>query len=242
MRRFNYTNRERITSDHFSARVTNAEPLTASVHLQLSGLSLPPEASIGVEPYSGTISKRIPCGTVATPAVPSTIDLEDLRTGASIQFRVKVVTSDGKLVAAANRMRLIGVDEETGRKALLPVETTPDLGEEIWRLEVDESTAPKLLLNSRIPAIERRLVADPVLAGAILLPAVRAVVEVLAESLDGDVWQPDWLTFVRRWEPGLHPEKILDEEDRERLAWTVVEGFSRDQGFVRLVLKSQEEA
>jgi hypothetical protein len=155
---------------------------------------------------------------------------------------VKVVTSDGKLVAAANRIRLIGIDEETGRRALLPVETTPELGEEIWRLEVDESTEPKLLLNSRIPSIERRLVDDPVLAGSILLPAVRAIVQVLAESLDGDVWQPDWLTFAQRWDADLHPEKNLDEEDRDRLARTVVEGFAREQGFVRLVLKSQEEA
>jgi hypothetical protein len=240
-RRFNYTARARITSDHFSARVISEKPLTASLHLDLSSLELPGTADVLIEPYAGTVSERISCGKVSALMVPRSIDVDHLKTGGSIQFRVKVVDANGRLVAAANRIKLHGLDEDSGRRPLLPVETTPELGEEIWRVIVDESTYPKLQLNSRVPSIERRLVEDPVVAGAILVPAVRRILEVLTESLDGDVWQPDWLNFATRWSPDIDPERDLDPEAQASIVELVVDGFAREQAFVRRLVMGQDE-
>jgi hypothetical protein len=238
-RRFNYTGRARITTDHFTARQISDNPLTASITLDLAALDLPAGAEVIVEPYAGTVSQRVPCGRIGALVVPRTVDLTSLATGNSIHFRVKVVAADGKLAAAANRLRLLGRDEDSGRRSLLPVETTPELGEEVWRVQVNTNLAPRLQLNSRVPSIEKRLLDDPLLSGAILVPAVRQILEVLAETLDGDIWQPDWLAFALRWAPDIDPEKELDEEERRELVDLVVSGFAKEQAFVRsLIIKS----
>ena len=232
-RRFNYTGRQRITSGHFSANVISEDPLIAAVSLNLDGLKVTPEDRIVIEPYVGNIAKRIDCGQVSAPAVPVSVDLTDLSSGGSIQFRVKVSGKDGRLTAAGDRIRLTGINEETGRRALLPVETNPTLGEQIWKIEVSESLHPKLILNSRIPSIESRLLDDPVFGGAVLLPAIRKVLEVLAETPDGDVWQQDWLEFARRWNPDTNPDHTLESDDRDEWIDTIITAFSRKQGFAR---------
>jgi hypothetical protein len=146
---------------------------------------------------------------------------------------VKVTGPNGKLVAAGERIRLVGQNEDTGRKPLLPVETDITLGEEIWQLHVSESTHPKLVLNSHVASLKDRLLSDPVLSGSILLPAIRRVLHVLAETPGGEVWQPDWLTFARQFVPDTDPEKHMENEERDAWVETIVSEFARRQGFVR---------
>jgi len=232
-RRFNYTGRQRITSDHFTAKVVSDSPLMASLILSLEGLTLDPAHKIIVEPYVGTVSTRIDCGTVSQMKVPSPYDLSELQTGGSIQFRVKVTGPDGRLVAAGERIRLVGENEVSGRKPLLPVETDTTLGEEIWQIHVSESTHPKLVLNSHVASLKDKLLTDPVLSGSILLPAIRQVLHVLAETPGGEVWQPDWLTFARQFDPDTDPEKSMEDEDRNAWVEAIVSEFAKRQGFVR---------
>lgn len=231
-RRFNYTDRQRITSDHFQAQTISEHPLRVSLTLSLQDLKLEPEHHLVVEPYVGNVSKRILCGTVGNPEIPNVIDLSDLKTGGAIQFRVKVFQKDGLLIASGERIRLIGQDEETGRKPLLPVETDASMGDEVWRVAVGDSVHPKLILNSRVPSLKDRLVEDPVIGGAIVLPAVREVLRVLSANLGGDVWQPDWLEFARRYEPDTDPEVgFEDDDDAEDWVNKIVSAFAEDQRF-----------
>jgi hypothetical protein len=235
-RRFNYTGRQRITSDHFEARVISETPLIASLALNLKDLKLEADNTVTIEPYVGNVSLRLNCGTVKALAVPPTADLSELRTGGGIQFRVKITGQDGRLRAAGERIRLTGLDEDSGRRPLLPVEKDPTLGEEIWRVRVTQNEAPLLSLNSRIPSIEGLLLTDSVFGGAIICAAVRRVLEVLTEHPDDDIWQQDWLEFVRPWAPHVSFDESMDEQEVNDWIDAVMQGFSAEQKFVTRAL------
>ena len=192
-RRFNYTQRKKLSGQNITTRMVSADPPVATVALYLSEEQLDPDAKVFLEAYVGNISKRVDCNTVGDLKIPKSIDLRELQVGGSIHFRVKVVDAGGLLLASADRIRLAGASEDNDRKPLMTVETTPALGEEIWRVEVSQSEHPRLLLNSRVHSIEDRLLRDPVLGGAILIPAVQRVLQLLVEDLEGDIWQPDWI-------------------------------------------------
>lgn len=241
-RRFNYTDRKRLGSDNFRARVVTQDPLSATIHLDLADRDLPPDADVFAEAYVGTISRRFHLGTVEKPEVPAEIDLSDLQSGNSIQFRARVVENGGRLLASVERVRLKGLNEDQNRQPLLPVEKSPELGELIWRIDVSESTHPKLVLNSKVPSIENRILDDPLIGGAVLLPAVRKVLEVLIENPGGDVWQENWLTFARNWEPDTSVDDELDAERKEEWVETVLAGFASAQQFAsRTMPKSVED-
>lgn len=235
-RRFNYTGRQRITSDHFEARVISETPLIASLALNLGGLKLEADSQVIIEPYVGTVSLRLDCGTVKALAVPTTTDLSELRTGGGIQFRVKITGPDGRLRAAGERIRLTGLDEDSGRRPLLPVEKDPTLGEEIWRVRVSQNEAPLLSLNSRIPSIEALLLTDTVFGGAVICAAVRRVLEVLTEHPEDDIWQQDWLEFVRPWAPHISFDESMDEQELNDWIDTVMQGFAAENKFVTRAL------
>ncbi|WP_170441316.1 hypothetical protein [Ruegeria arenilitoris] len=230
-RRFNYTQRKKLSGQNITTRMVSTDPPVASVALHLSEEQLDPGARVFLEAYVGNISKRIDCNTVGDLKVPQTIDLRELQVGGSIHFRVKVVSSGGLLLASADRIRLAGASEDSDRKPLMTVETTPELGEEIWRVEVSQSEHPRLLLNSRVHSIEDRLLRDPVLGGAILIPAVERVLHLLADDLEGDVWQPDWVIFAKMFRPDTDPQKIMRPEEREEWVQDVISGFSKEHGF-----------
>lgn len=235
-RRFNYTGRKRLDSTMFSVKLVSKDPLSAAITISLSELDLAPDAEIVVEPYSGTVSRRIACGTVGSPAVPNPVVLDDFEGGRSIQFRARVVEPSGRLLAAAERVKLKGLNDGAGRMSLLPVELTPDLEEEIWEIEVSETMYPKLKLNSRIPAIEQKLLSDPVFGGALIVAALRRVFEYLLEYPDGEDWQPDWLKFVRTLDTSFDPEVAMEDEERIARAGELARRFAKQQNFVTNVL------
>jgi len=121
-RRFNYTGRERLSSDEFFAKTISEVPLIAALTLDLSRTPLAPQATVAIEAYAGTVTRRFNCGTVADLTVPSTVDLSALQTGGSIMFRVKVVNPEtGLLLASGDRLRLVGDGEDPKRRPLLSV-------------------------------------------------------------------------------------------------------------------------
>lgn len=242
-RRFNYTGRERLTSNEFFAKVQSEDPLVATLALDLSRTPLAPNAVVYIEAYSGTTSELFDCGTVADLRVPSEVNLSAIQTGGSILFRVKVVNpKNGLILASGDRLRLVGEGEDPKRRPLLTVRRDDTLGQEVWKIVVSVNDPPVLLLNMKIPDFKTQLVEDPLIGGAILIPALRKILSVLLDDLDGGEWQKDWVKFVK----SVHPDVDIDEEvhSDEREVWIdgVIELFAELHGFVTKCISNTQGA
>ena len=241
-RRFNYTGRERLTSEEFFAETISETPLAAALTLDLSRTPLAPSAGVVIEAYSGTITRRFNCGTVANLKVPPIVDLSALQTGGSIMFRVKVVNPEtGLLLASGDRLRLVGDGEDPKRRSLLTVRVD-SLGEEIWRVDVSTNIAPVLILNVNIPSLKIQLTEDQLIGGSILLPAVRKVLDVLLDDLDGLEWQSDWIQLVKTVDPDIDIEKDMHPDERETLINDIMAVLAEEWGFVTKINQTLQSA
>ena len=164
-RRLNSTGRKRITRDCVTIELTPpldtfSFPLAAA-KIDLSELDLDPAARVVLEAYFRSSSMRFPCGTVGSVAVPSQLVLTDIDRGGAIQFRLLVIAPDGsgRIVASAEGLKPLQKSETPERQPLLPLRET-DLGEELWRVDIDERNGPWLVINSRAPGLAGKLRAN----------------------------------------------------------------------------------
>lgn len=241
--RINSTGRKRLLRENVRIRlVEQARGLppafTAEIRLD-SGLKLDPSARVYIEPYVKSSSMRFDFGTVAAISQPESCVLSDIDAGANVLFRVKVVSSGapaGKVLAAADGIRPAD-DSGESRKSLLPLKTA-DLGQEVWRLEVDKDSGPVLTLNNRIPEIADRLKADPLFQGAIYPEVVRQLARrLLANGGESDEDETEWVLDWKNWmqtvlEREFEDPDELDEDSLAELADELVEAFARSNGFV----------
>src|SRR5215470_16710141 len=157
-RRINSTGRKKIPQDKIDLRILphiSGEPLRAKFDIDVASLGLPPSAAVSVEAYHRSTAMRFDCGTVAVKKIPEPLVLNDLDQSGSVLFRIKIVDregSAGKILASADRVRPLIEGENTDRRSIFPVEYR-DLGQEIWRVDIDDDAGPFLLLNSKIPAL-----------------------------------------------------------------------------------------
>lgn len=240
-RRFNYTERRGIPRSQVA--IAWVEPKSDSEPLEFDGElnlhldpPLPPDAEVFLEVYSGPVSMRFPCGTVATPVLPEDRRLTDFAPGQRPLFRVKVTSSDDplkRLLARADSISPMSPDEaKSGRKSILPVELV-DLGDEIWRVNMEDTDQPILQLNKSIK--EPNDISTMAREGDFLGLAYPAVVrEILSVLLHPDCAADEehaWIDFGIRM-AGSHPpdsDEFESEELRgERVEWIekAVAGFA----------------
>ena len=232
--RFNFTGRERLTGTEFFAKTISENPLIVSLFLDLRNTPLAPGGVVYIEAYSGTVSQRFDCGTVLDLKVPSEVNLSAIETAGSILFRVKIVNPEnGMIMASGDRFRLVGDGEDPKRRPLLPVRMV-DLDEEIWKVKVSLNDPPVLMLNKKIPNLQYRVTeGDPVISGAILVPALREILSVLYDDLEGGDWQKDWTDFVIKIQPEVDIETQLDPQEKSILIDGIVAVFAEMHGFSR---------
>lgn len=237
-RTFNYTGRRSIPKRCVSIRLRppsdgRRDPSFSASFEDLTALGLPPEATIYVEPYvSGGAAMRFAFGTVGAPVAPANTVLDELDAGGRILFRVKVVderTAVGRILASVSEVTARDETEDDGRKPILPLRHT-DLGENLWDLNIVESSGPELLVSNRVPELADRIKSDPLMQGMVLPHALRTIVRHLLSDDDESEWRVDWRILAERvngepidWE--LDPEDEGDEVDRliERIVRKFVE-------------------
>ncbi|WP_342725714.1 hypothetical protein AAFG07_01605 [Bradyrhizobium sp. B097] len=252
-RRINSTGRKKITQDRIDLRVLPSvpgEPIRAKLHLNLESLELPPSASISVEAYHRSSAMQFDCGTVAGKKIPDVLSLNELDDTARVLFRIKIVdreAHEGKILASADRVRPLVEGEQDGRRSIFPVEYR-DLGQEVWRVEIDDGAGPSLLLNSKIPALMHRIHENPLVAGAVLPAALRVVLRHIAydpseDDEDGDGWKADWKRFCSE---GLgvedEPEELEDDEARDSWVDDLVRRYCETRAFVEKARQMIPEA
>jgi hypothetical protein len=242
-RRINSTGRKKISQDKVDLRILAAvpgEPLRAKLGLDLGSVDFPASASVSVEAYHHSTAMRFECGTVGGKKIPEILSLDELDQAGGVLFRIKIVDREiqpGKILASADRVRPSIEGEHMGRKSIFPVEYR-DLGQEVWRVDIDDDAGPLLLLNSKIPALMHRIHENPLVAGALLPAAFRIVIMHIAynpmeDDEDGEGWKTDWKRFCRE-SLGVEddPEDLDDDDAREPWVADVVRRYCETRAFV----------
>ena len=217
--------------------------------VDLEGLMLPASANIHVEAYRRAYFRRFSCGTVSEPKFPQNRILEGLDPDALVLFRIKIVDKKGRILAGVDRVQPRRTEEEpTGRLCLLPVDFV-DLGQSIWRLEL-ESDWPTLELNKNVENIREIARSDSAFLTLVYPEVVRQILhEIIIErdhtdpDTDADDWMSGWLRFAidllgkRQLPPSGESEPIK----QEKLKWIedVVEAFCLSNKVLEKFIRGQ---
>lgn len=208
-RRFNFTGRQRIEQTDIMVTLhaeSNGDAATFDAELDLTGLDLPDDAQLMIEASRGASILRFPWGTVGQPIPPSDRRLMDMQNNPS--FRIKVLAGDGSgvLLALANHVR---PHREEHHGSLVWLDTSDDLGKEVWRLDFGNDDNPTLYLNERVSGIGKAVRNDRAFQSLVFPEVLRAMltraisVDGAAFDDDGEKWQP-LLLFVR----SFHDESL----------------------------------
>jgi len=251
IRRFNYTGRKKLARTRLSISLneTSDNRLAFDAALQLDGLDLPPSANIFIEAYRRAYFKRIACGTVSNPKFPKKFILEGLDPQALVRFRVKIADKKGRILAIADRIiPRLTEEEPTDKICLLPVDFV-DLGQSIWRLDLD-SDWPSLQLNKLIENIREIARSDNYFLTLVYPEIVRQVLYKIVVEEDhtdpytDDDWMSQWLRFVI----DLSAEKLLPPSGEsepiklEKSKWIddAVNAFSSNKRVLEKFIQAQD--
>jgi hypothetical protein len=176
----------------------------------LDDLDLDPLARIVLESRFKDFAQRFPWGTVARPEPQRDPEVSDVPSDQRIFFRVKVVDpSSHQLLALARKLYPVGEDDDGGRRELFRVRCVP-LGQELWRVLIEEDGAPILELNADVPDVLARF-REPGFRVAILPAAMRTVLLALRDDDvdqedDPDSWAQRWFRFAEDFASGERPD------------------------------------
>lgn len=254
-RRFNFTERKKITLDKVSiklARKDSSESFDAKI--DLGEMDLPNEATVYIEAYHYTELRRYCFGTVGDIAKPEDAYLSGLANQENIRFRVLVVDESdtrGLILAMADRIKPSGI---IIKHSILPV-VFKDLGRQVWKIDYS-GDGPVLLLNERIPNIHNLARTDPRFHLYIYPAVIREIFTHIffIDRLDDlenppEPWHENWLAFARRFIPedslstlNLYSDNLgeFDQTDMLNiLNWTdrLVDEFcsSRNREWLKLI-------
>lgn len=220
LRKLNFTERARIprSNVHISLRRGPDGVLVFDPTISLEDLDQSNDARVFVEAFHGTSFMRFDFGTVGALTVPADRRLTDIDSS-SIRFRIKVVGTTEqphRIVAVADDIRVTeNAPHEGTQIPLLPVQFSPTLGQQAWRVAFEADT-PVLELNNQIDGIQK-LAKEDGLFFALVYPA--AIREILTRILvierhgafdEADEWWSLWLHWASRYAPDPRPEEPDD--------------------------------
>jgi hypothetical protein len=238
-RRFNSTGRARIPRSCVEIKLQ--EPLEAGsfpiafATINLTELDLPEAATVEVEAYFRSSSMRFPCGTVGSLSIPPSMELSDIDRGGAVRFRLLVIDSDqsGRIVAVADKLRPMLDRDSPDRQSLLLLRET-NLGDQLWKIEVDYHDGPTLLINGTIPGLASRIRQEALLQGLIFPHALRIILRELGRvgaDEEDDIWRRDWRTFLQSLDVPVDPDDGSDPESVEDWVEQAVEVFCAQKNF-----------
>jgi hypothetical protein len=173
-------------------------------------------------------------------AVPSGMILSEIDRGGAVRFRLLVTDADrtGRIIAAADGLRPVRDRNSPDRQSLLPLRET-DLGDQLWKIDVDFRTGPTLLVNGTVPGLASRLREQALLQGLILPHALRVILMEVgrggAQEEDEDIWRRDWRRFLEALDVPVEPEDSEDQESLEDWIEQAVDAFCAQKNFASRV-------
>jgi hypothetical protein len=187
---------------------------------KLGYLDLDKDSKIYVYVSAGSSEMRFTLGTLGNPKIPKNRLLVELPTELTFWFRLIVVDPiDSRILASAEKVRPKSSHEDT-REPILPVETR-DLGNILWKMNIQPDELPVLYLNKEFPNITDRFKTDKVFQILVLPQAVRMCLEHLIASdydKNPDSWQYKWIVFLK--ELKMHTSlPHIDDDDIVKIKW-----------------------
>lgn len=258
IRRFNYTDRQKIPRDQVRlAWIEDGSGLlrfSVELDLEFTERPLNPAALVFIEAYSGPVVMRFSCNTVEHLEYPADTLLSEFPPGLKPLFRVKVVAPDAerRLLAWADAVSPLAADEiKSGRRSILPVETV-DLGPQVWNLRIESNTF-FLQLNSSIrePRDITILAREPDFIALVYPAVIRQIISHLLLGPERNTVEADhpWLVFASNLTNESPPdsETALDDEDayaEDVKEWTdkVIQGFCQQQHSMERFIQFKKEA
>ena len=104
-----------------------------------------------------------------------------------------------------------------------------DIGNELWKIEVDYRTGPVLIVNNRISGLATQVRTLPLLQGLILPHAFRAILQNLnpgGESDDDDLWGDNWRQFLTELGVATEAEDPNDPDSVDEWVESAVTAFA----------------
>jgi hypothetical protein len=225
IRKLNFTDRVKVPRSAVSIALRRDATgvLVFDPLLALTDIALPADAKVFVEAFYRTSYMRFDCGTIGHPTIPEMRRLTDIDSDNLVRFRVKVVggslSDEHRVLAASPDITIAAADAgASGRISLLPVNFR-DLGEQIWRVEIETDQAV-LELNSRIASIEQLARSDKKFFALVYPAAVREILThiLLVEQYEADEEADEWWSLWLRWAATLLPDPLPADLD-DRPAW-----------------------
>ncbi len=253
IKRVNSTGRRRIPQQNIQIEVADGDPRTFTAVIDLADFAAPAEAEVVLEAAcagSSTIP-RFQWGTVGNLKEPDDRLLRGLA-GEHVFFTLKVIDKTdkfGRILGVAENIRPLkgGKKTATGRKGILPIALSDDLGDELWQVQFSNSTDVFLMINSKVPQLKDQLRSDPFVYSLVYPSVIRQILEkAMSDPPDDDApeaWQTLWLNFAVQ----LHPERTavpLGDGSDEQESWIdeVVNQFCRQHELLDKFKKRANES
>lgn len=256
MPRVNFTGRARIPRHLIDCKIynesTGSEALVVNCTADLEDYAFPEESGVFLEAYLRARAERIQLEFDGKLATVAEHKLELFLAEDPVLFRLKVAAQSeevkGLLLGVADQIRpesSIDADSQR-RKSLLPVRSE-SMGQEIWKLSLEEDgDRPVLLINRELTA---RTISKDKVFSSILYPDILRrilfqvlVVDDLSDPDDLTDWQDEWVKFAMRI-PGVRA--LQQGSDRQsRLEWIdlCARAFAGHIGCLRTYQDSDEPA
>jgi hypothetical protein len=167
------------------------------------------------------------------------MELSEIDRGGAVRFRVLVIDADGsgRIIAAADGLRPARDRNSPDRQALLPLRET-DLGDQLWKIDVDYRNGPTLLINGAIPGLATQLRNQAVFQGLILPHALRTILFELGRAgadEEDDIWRKDWRTFLQGLDAAVEPDDPSDADSLDEWVEHAVDIFCAQKTFTTRV-------
>lgn len=244
IRRINSTGRRRISRKHIKIEMLPSapgEPLKVKAALALESYGFPASSLVVIEAYHRSSGMRFDCGTIDMLSVPDPLVLTDVDRSGSALFRLKVIDDQeerGKLLGSAERIEAEREAKGEDVRRIFPVYYR-DLGHDVWKVEIEPSIRPILIINKRIPGFLPRVLENPLTMGIFLSGAFRFVLQEFIretgpeEDGEGLGWKEDWLEYCKA-ELGAvdDPREYGDEEGKKNWIDDMVNRFCESKAFI----------
>jgi hypothetical protein len=237
IRKFNYTNRKKISSDSITIILNpDKKGKYFEVQFALDNHEFPDHAKVYIEAYYKTNYMRFAFGNVSNISSPVSTALSDFINTDLIYFRVKIVDEtaiNGRILALASGIEPKNLEQEQkSRMSILKVNYDADLGQRLYHLELDEiEDLPILEINKRLEN-GSVLVTSDIFISTIYTSVIKELAsEIVNDDAvwqeDDDCWQGYWITYFKSilGVTSVYPKKTDDDELKKEWIDEIVNSF-----------------